>query len=261
EIDLQKETVETLVGGDLCVFGDKDGEGVDVRLQHPLGLVLHEGKVLIADTYNHKIKQLDTEKKTVKTFLGNGKSGQMDGVKPQFYEPAGLSIAKEKLFVADTNNHAVRVVDLQTKQVSTLKIEGLSSPKQYQTTAVSPNLKELKISSQEVLVNSKASLKVNVKFPEGYHLNTDAPNRFEVKVDGKTIKVENEKGKLTKLPQTINFQTLQTGETQLSAKFTIYYCRDDNTGECLIKTLAWNIPVKISSIGKGEIILNGEIEK
>lgn len=261
EIDLEKETVETLVGGDLWVFGDKDGEGDDVRLQHPLGVVLHEGKVLIADTYNHKIKQLDTEKKTVKTFIGNGKSGQMDGVKPQFYEPAGLSIAKGKLFVADTNNHAVRVVDLQTKQVSTLKIEGLSSPKQYQTTAVSPNLKELKISSQEVLANSKASLNVNVKFPEGYHLNKDAPNRFEVKGDGKTIKIENEKGKLTNLPQTINFQTLQTGETMLSAKFTVYYCRDDNTGECLIKTLSWNIPVKISSNGKEQINLSGEIVK
>lgn len=260
EIDLQKETVETLVGGDLWVFGDKDGEGDDVRLQHPLGVVLHEGKVLIADTYNHKIKQLDTEKKTVKTFLGNGKSGQVDGAKPQFYEPAGLSIANGKLFVADTNNHAVRVVDLQTKQVSTLKIEGLTSPKKVGNTAVSPNLKELKISTQEVLANTNASLNFKVKFPEGYHLNTDAPNRFEILADGKNIKVENPKGKLTKLPLSIPFQTLQNGETKLTAKFTVYYCRDDNTGECLIKTLMWDVPVKISSAGKSEILLNGEVE-
>src|SRR5262249_52071936 len=132
EIDLQKETVETLVGGDLFEFGDKDGEGDDVRLQHPLGVTLYNGKVLIADTYNHKIKQLDPEKRTVKTFLGNGKPGQMDGANSQFYEPGGISIANGKLYVADTNNQAVRVVNLQTKQVSTLKIEGLKPPVEAQ---------------------------------------------------------------------------------------------------------------------------------
>src|SRR6185369_797608 len=123
-IDVQKETVETLVGGDLYVFGDTDGEGDDVRLQHPLGVTTYNGKILIADTYNHKIKLLDPENQTVKTFLGTGKSGQTDGKAPTFYEPAGLSIAGGKLYIADTNNHAIRVVDLQTKEVSTLKIEG-----------------------------------------------------------------------------------------------------------------------------------------
>jgi DNA-binding beta-propeller fold protein YncE len=259
EIDLQKETVKTLVGGDLYEFGDKDGEGDDVRLQHPLGVVLYQGKVLIADTYNHKIKQLDNEKQTVKTFLGNGKAGQMDGAKAQFYEPAGLSVANGKLYIADTNNHAVRVVDLTSKQVSTLKIEGLTSPKSYETTAVSPNLKELKIAAQEISANSNASINFNVKLPEGYHLNGDAPNRFEISTDGKNIKLENAKGKLTKLPFLVPFQALQNGETKLSAKFTFYYCRDDNTGECLIKTLSWNVPVKILANGKSEILLNGEV--
>jgi thiol-disulfide isomerase/thioredoxin len=59
EIDLQKETVETLVGGDLYEFGDKDGEEDEVLLQHPLGVTLYDGKILIADTYNHKIKLLE----------------------------------------------------------------------------------------------------------------------------------------------------------------------------------------------------------
>ncbi len=254
EIDFQKETVETLVGGDLYEFGDKDGRGDNVRLQHPLGVVLYDGKVLIADTYNHKIKQLDTENRTVKTFLGNGKAGQMDGAKPQFYEPAGLSIANGKLFVADTNNHAVRVVDLQTQQTSTLKIQGLSSPKKDETTGSSPNLKELKIAVQEVAANSANSIVFNINLPSGYHLNTDAPNRFEITNEGgKAIKIETAKGKFDKLPITIPFQSLPAGETTLKAKFTVYYCREDNTGECRIKTLAWTVPIKISEKGKNNI--------
>ncbi len=129
KIDLTKKTVETLVGGDLFDFGDVDGNGDDVRLQHPLGLAKFESSIFIADTYNHKIKILDEKTLTVKTFLGTGKSGNIDGQTPTFWEPGGISAANGKLFVADTNNQAIRVVNLQTKDTTTLTIKGLMSPK------------------------------------------------------------------------------------------------------------------------------------
>jgi hypothetical protein len=79
-IDIAGGEVKTLVGGDLFEFGDVDGTGDDVRLQHPLGLASFGDKVLIADTYNHKIKELDPKQEKVTTFLGTGKPGQADGV-------------------------------------------------------------------------------------------------------------------------------------------------------------------------------------
>ena len=67
--------METLVGGDLFEFGDVDGSGDEVRLQHPLGVAFAYGdKLLIADTYNHKIKQLDPKRKGHYLF-GTGKPG------------------------------------------------------------------------------------------------------------------------------------------------------------------------------------------
>ena len=63
-IDIAGRTVKTLVGGDLFEFGDVDGTGDDVRLQHPLGLLTYGDKMLIADTYNHKIKELDPKRKS-----------------------------------------------------------------------------------------------------------------------------------------------------------------------------------------------------
>src|SRR5207302_388026 len=72
--------VRTLVGGNLFDFGDEDGLGNDVRLQHPLGLARWNDKLLIADTYNHKIKLLDPVARSVKSFAGTGKPGQSDGV-------------------------------------------------------------------------------------------------------------------------------------------------------------------------------------
>ena len=60
--------VRTLCGGDLFEFGDRDGIGDAVRLQHPLGVAVHDGRVVIADTYNHKIKLLDPGTGRVRTL-------------------------------------------------------------------------------------------------------------------------------------------------------------------------------------------------
>ena len=253
EIDLLKGTVETLAGGDLFDFGDVDGEGDDVRLQHPLGVVLYDGKVLIADTYNHKIKMLDTEKRTVTTFSGTGKSGQTDGKTPTFYEPAGLSAADGKLFVADTNNHAIRVLDLKTGKVATLKINGLTPPVQNKEEAkdFSPNTNEIKLEPQEIAANATNSLIIDVKLPAGYHLNPNAPQRYEVSIaDGKNIKVSSAKQKFSKLPLNVAFQTTGAGSAVLQAKMSVYYCREDNTGTCLIKTLVWKIPLNVVASNK-----------
>lgn len=120
--------VTTLVGKDLFVFGDVDGEGDDVRLQHALGVAFHDGKVFVADTYNSKIKVIDPAKRSCKTWLAGDPEGWL--ATPLFNEPAGISIAGDKLYVADTNAHRVRVVDLKTKAVSTLKLQGVEAPAQ-----------------------------------------------------------------------------------------------------------------------------------
>jgi DNA-binding beta-propeller fold protein YncE len=100
-----------------------DAKGDAVRLQHPLGVaVLPDGRVAIADTYNHKIKVLDPQTGQVKTLAGNGKPGHADGHghTAQFYEPGGLSVSGGKIFVADTNNHCIRVVDARNGKTETL---------------------------------------------------------------------------------------------------------------------------------------------
>ncbi|MGH9898088.1 MAG: thioredoxin-like domain-containing protein, partial [Pyrinomonadaceae bacterium] len=164
EVELQPNgAVTTLVGGDLFEFGDEDGQGDDVRLQHPLGLCYVDGSVYISDTYNHKIKKLDPAKQDVVTFAGTGKSGQADGTKPSFYEPGGISAANEKLFIADTDNHAIRVVDLKTKQTSTLIITGLQPPVQnpaggLDSSEGAPNSEEIKLSPQTLKIGEAASI-------------------------------------------------------------------------------------------------------
>ena len=74
-----KNTITTPAGGKLFDFGDKDGTGDAVRLQHPQGIATDGERVYIADTYNHRIKVLDPVERTVKTLAGRGKPGLADG--------------------------------------------------------------------------------------------------------------------------------------------------------------------------------------
>lgn len=264
-IDLDARTVQTLVGGDLFDFGDRDGTEDNVRLQHPLGLARWNDKLLIADTYNHKIKVLDPVKRSVSSFAGSGKPGQADGAKPSFYEPGGLTVAKGKLYVADTNNHAIRVVDLKTKETKTLAIRGLQPPaaNQSENTEVAPKAEEIKLAVQKVRLGD-ATLVINVDLPTGYHLNPTAPQRYSVDVKAsekgpQSASVSKSTKGLT-LPIRVPV-SIPPGSTGVVASFTFVYCREDNTGVCRIKTLRWQAPIEITadSHAPNEINLTGKV--
>lgn len=135
QINLGTGQVSTLVGQGLFDFGDIDGNAESARLQHPLGVTWWRDdpdgeSLLIADTYNHRIKRLDLTHGTVRTFIGGGPpEGHRDGngAEARFSEPGDLAIARGRLFIADTNNHVVRSVDLTVpapeRVVETIKID------------------------------------------------------------------------------------------------------------------------------------------
>ncbi|MBD2090252.1 redoxin domain-containing protein [Microcoleus sp. FACHB-1515] len=109
--------VRTVCGsGDLFGFGNRDGQGEEVRLQHCMGIAYGLGALWIADTYNHKIKRVDPQTGECTTILGG------------FAEPSGLSIAGSTLFVADTNHHQIQRIDLDSLTVSAIEFPGLCAP-------------------------------------------------------------------------------------------------------------------------------------
>ena len=273
---VSSDEVRTLAGGDLFEFGDRDGEGDDVRLQHPLGLALVGGRLFVADTYNHKLKVLDPRTRRVSTFAGTGKAGQTDGARPEFYEPGGISAAGGKLYVADTNNHAVRVVDLTSKQTKTLSIRGLKPPavnaaETGESIEASPDAEQSKLPTQRLAAAGEAALVVDVSLPEGHHLNPDAPNRYTVVVEdgaqslaltdadpkspGKTVKD-------LRLPLRVPLRAAAPGAARLRVSLRLYYCREDNTGVCRIKTLVWLVPVELTAEpgAPREVKLQGKVE-
>ena len=267
-IDIEGGTVETIVGGDLFDFGDVDGSGNEVRLQHPLGVLSFGDKLLIADTYNHKIKQLDPKKQTVVTLFGTGKPGQQDGSPASFYEPGGMALANDKLYIADTNNHAIRVVDLKTKRASTLRLSGLTPPAQNMKaleSATGPNAEEIKATAQKLRAGADASLQIAVELPVGYHLNPLAPQRYRISVEGKNLSIDESQAARTtkdlKLPLRIPVKAASAGPTTVRAQVTLFYCREDNTGTCRIKTLVWEVSVEVTNDANAptEVKLQGKL--
>ena len=123
--------VETLCGtGALFGFGDRDGQGLEARLQHCMGIAYQTRTLWLADTYNHKIKRLDLDTNECQTFVGHPTSGLQDGQgdDAHFFEPSGLSATATHLYVADSKNHAIRCIELQTLTVTTLVFPGLCAP-------------------------------------------------------------------------------------------------------------------------------------
>lgn len=116
--------VRTLAGGDLFEWGDRDGRGDTARFQHPLGLTSARGVLFVADTYNHRLRTVNPLTGDVRTFAGGGQEGMDDGeaAAATFYEPGGISSTSDALYVADTNNHAIRRVALSSGRVETLAV-------------------------------------------------------------------------------------------------------------------------------------------
>ncbi len=129
EIDLKTEYVRTIVGHGLFAFGYKDGKTSEALFQHPLGLCATTNKIFVADTYNSSIRMIEEDSDSVVTLIGKqGMSTTCRLNDPScdtlgLYEPSDVKIYQNKLYIADTNNHLIRVYDLTTNILNTLDIQ------------------------------------------------------------------------------------------------------------------------------------------
>ena len=103
--------VHTLVGTGLFDFGDADGEGDAVRLQHPQALArADDGRLLVADSYNDALKWLDPATRRVTTWRRG------------LHEPSGLAIAGGRAWVADTEASRVVVFGLEGGEEAVVEV-------------------------------------------------------------------------------------------------------------------------------------------
>ncbi len=240
----------------LFEFGDVDGTGSDVRLQHPLGVAVWNGLVYFTDTYNSKIKVADPSSGAVSTLFGSD-PGWRDGSDPLFYEPGGLDIGGGRIFVADTNNHSVRIVDLVTGEASTLVLAGIErfmpADENYRGTTLDLGTVTLGEGTGRIVVD--------VTLPPGHKVNDDAPSSVSWSGSGSVIDL----GPLvemsltgTTFPVVIPITT-RVGSSALQGDFTLIWCAVDAQSLCFIEQFRAVAAVTVESDGADEIRIEHQI--
>eukprot|EP01130_Rhizamoeba_saxonica_P005968 TRINITY_DN2365_c0_g1_i1.p2 TRINITY_DN2365_c0_g1~~TRINITY_DN2365_c0_g1_i1.p2 ORF type:complete len:434 (+),score=66.14 TRINITY_DN2365_c0_g1_i1:1541-2842(+) len=92
--------------------GDNDGTSNHCKIHYPYDLDYYDGDLYIADSSNHKIKRFSTN--YLETLCGSIQ-GDRDGSseEAQFCDPWGLKVFNGLIYVCDTWNHKLKVVDMQ----------------------------------------------------------------------------------------------------------------------------------------------------
>lgn len=252
-------------GRSLFEFGDNDGHAEAVRLQHPIGLAFHNGSLYVADTYNDKIKRVDPLKQNAVSWLGTGQRGNaLDPV--QLNEPAGLAIANDTLFIADTNNHRILTTNLNTKETKELVIAGLTPP------APPANSEEETFTGKAnsadavtVAAGKPVTVKVSFDLPIEHELNEQAPLIYQLQTDAGTKLLDPEalgkrrraeksgKEAVITLPVTAT-----TGSGTVTLTLSYQYCKHGKGGLCKFDSQQWTIPLTITADGTSEIALKAK---
>lgn len=249
--------VETLIGEGLFEFGDVDGSYPTARLQHPLGVVWHDGSVYVADTYNHKIKRVDPVRKTVKTVLGTGQKGHRDGdaSTAQLFEPSGLVFARGLLYITDTNNDVLRVYNPETQKISTVQFTHVEKLK---TVGIGQLRSQLVDLPEQRITPEVSTLELHLRLPEGTKFNADAPFSLVVHSQDTTV-VSVPAVATTKPANTMSIPVqLNAGSTTLELDLSVYYCAKDNEGLCYFRDVTLRVPVVVTPEGNGKLTVDFE---
>ena len=232
--------VRTVVGKGLFDFGDTDGVGPKVRMQHPMGVVYAERQLFVADTYNNKIKSVALPTLSVRTLAGSGAAGHRGGVGAEacFNEPAGLSYAGGKLFIADSNNHAIRVLDLETHAVSTLTLRDMAR-------LIPPAGDPAVLQEQAVRAGSLTVL-FKAELPDGHLFNPEAVSGLTMRVNDRTIPIALRNGAAE-----ASFELTQGAHVRLEAM--VYYCAGQRDKTCLYYHAKRILPLRVDPAGATEI--------
>lgn len=265
--DFEQDLVSVASGttaNNLFDFGDVDGELGENLLQHALGVEGGPGgEIYIADTYNSRIKVIAAGESGTETLFGHGGAGgYADGAADvaQFDEPGGLSYADGILYVADTNNHVIRTIDLAASIVGTF---AFSNPEALVIDADAVTLvggntadRSIVMAGPHQVAPGDAALSLRFSLPPDFKINPLIESEVLVAWGEPMQQVAIA---LTSTDISIPL-ALGDEDTFVNADVTLYYCREGEEGLCFIETFAYAITVEVSSAHEQtEITLEREI--
>ncbi len=130
KMNLQDYKTERFAGSGREQLTDGD-DFQKVAFNQPSGLTQFENFLYVADSEASAIRQIDLQKKEVRTLVGSGlfDFGDEDGTaqKAVLQHPVSVLYADNQVYIADTYNGKIKVLDLEKNRVKTI-ISGLNEP-------------------------------------------------------------------------------------------------------------------------------------
>ena len=245
-------------------YGDIDGDlGVN-RLQHALDVQgTPNGDLYIADTYNSRIKRISAGETATETVVGlGGLGGYEDGDAnvAQFDEPGGLSYADGFLYVADTNNHVIRTIDLADGTVDTFEFSNpevlIIDPDALTLLGGNAGDSDYVAAGTFQVAPGDGAVNLNLILAPEFTINPLIESVVAVRVGDAEAQISLEvTERAIRIPVTFG-----EDDSALIADLTLYYCRYGEEQLCFIDISTLSVMLEVSQDHEGtEIALEREI--
>ncbi|OMC77033.1 hypothetical protein BK125_15050 [Paenibacillus odorifer] len=115
-------TVDPVTG--YMAGGFQNGDRLSALFNRPRGLAYADGVLLIADSLNHRVRAIQKDGKVI-TVAGQSTAGDRVGALDDvmFNQPSGIALVSGKLYVTDTLNNKLKVLDLEVQALKPLRSE------------------------------------------------------------------------------------------------------------------------------------------
>ncbi|HEY1986261.1 MAG TPA: Ig-like domain repeat protein [Terracidiphilus sp.] len=133
KVDAATGLISTVVGNGNALYSGDNGAAVNATLNTPSGIAIDgAGNLYIADTGNNVVRKVAASTGKITTFAGNINATALGDGGPatsaNLNQPQGVTVDPAgNLFIADTNNHRIRRVDVNTGIINTVAGNGTTA--------------------------------------------------------------------------------------------------------------------------------------
>ncbi|MEK7689160.1 MAG: hypothetical protein AAB313_02760 [Deltaproteobacteria bacterium] len=127
KVDVTSGIITTIAGNGQDGSGGDEGQATEANLSEPSSIAIDRNEnIFIADLMNHKIRKVDAATGVITTVAGSGGNASFSGddgpaIDAGLAAPSGVAVDNEgNIFIADSFNNRIRMVDKDTGFISTI---------------------------------------------------------------------------------------------------------------------------------------------
>ena len=232
---VEEGEVHTAIGEGLFDFGFHDGDRSTARMQHPLGVTVYDGRVLVADTYNGAIRSYDPEAGLLST-IARGLAEPSGFVRPSVEPVSSVEPVETGLLVVESGAHRLTPLVIEEEVVEGPVSQTRRPPTDLAATA-----------TLRVSFAAPPGQKVDERFGPAVQLHVSAtPAALLREGDGADTTLER---------RLVLDARVGEGVLHIAARAATCDIEGGEGAACRLHQQDWGIPVTVGESGAAELVL------